>query len=102
MSGVSKTKYNEERFLLGTSQNVSLEGGGGFLGGNRMVHRDNGREDQSSPAQYRGGLSKLTANKGDQKNITELYGRIPIPLPPHPPFPPPPPPPNFQAINDDW
>ena len=64
-----------------------------------MIHRENGREDQSSPAQYRGGLSKLTANKRDKKNITELYGRIPIPLPPHPPFPPPP---NFQAINDDW
>lgn len=64
-----------------------------------MIHRENGREDQSSAVQYRGGLSKLTANKRDQRNITELYGRIPIPLPPHPPFPPPP---NFQAINDDW
>lgn len=53
-----------------------------------MIHRENGREDQSSPAQYRGGLSSLTANKREQKNITELYGRIPIPpLPPPPQLP---------------
>ena len=100
LSEVSKTKYNEERFLQGTSQNISLEGGGGgggFLGGiawftERMEEKISRRQRS-----IEGACRSWLLIRGIRRILQSFMGGSLSPYPLTPPFPPPP-----QLPGDKW